>query len=303
MSNFDDLFNQQESSAKGGPELPAFDKEAYKARKKEDREMAFNLIDSALGEMKDSGEVFQSFLDVQARFDRYSVSNAVLITAQYPEATGPLKTYDEWKASGNNVSKGADAILLLEPGKEYSRDDGSTSTLINVKKVFDVSQTRHPTKPRDNMVRDERLLLKSLISHAPCNMKISDNLPQGKDAAYSPDEKTIFVRSGMDSPNIFLALTRELAHAHMDKGDQPYRRADHAATAYYVSYLLCKRYGVPADSIHFDKMPESYSKMDVKQFRSELSQIRQVVGEISRDMSRILNEKSQDKKEHSDTVR
>lgn len=30
---------------------------------------------------------FQPYLDVQARFDRYSVSNAVLIAAQCPEAT------------------------------------------------------------------------------------------------------------------------------------------------------------------------------------------------------------------------
>ncbi len=57
-------------------------------------------------------------------------------------------------------------------------------------------------------------------------------------AAYQPQDKVILIRQGMDAPDIFRALSQELAHAHMDRGE--YNRADCAFTAYCVSYMLCK---------------------------------------------------------------
>ena len=81
------------------------------------------------------GSVFRAYLDVQARFDLYSVSNAILIAAQCPEAT-KLADFDTWKADGVYVKRGQDAISILEPGKEYTRQkDGSTGVFCNVKKV------------------------------------------------------------------------------------------------------------------------------------------------------------------------
>ena len=49
-----------------------------------------------------------AYLDVQARFDLYSVSNAILIAAQCPEAT-KLADFDTWKADGVYVKRGQDA--------------------------------------------------------------------------------------------------------------------------------------------------------------------------------------------------
>ena len=36
--------------------------------------------------MKTDGDAFRSYLDVQGRFDRYSVTNAILVAAQKPDA-------------------------------------------------------------------------------------------------------------------------------------------------------------------------------------------------------------------------
>ena len=281
MQNYDELFSTQED----------FDKEQYKARKQAQRSEVYGMIDAAAQEMQYNGELFQSFLDVQARFDRYTVNNAILIAKQNPAATR-LADFDTWQKEEVRVRKGEKGIAILEPGGEYTREDGSTATRFQVKYVFDISQTDSPQRVTPSVTRDLRLLLKALITHAPCQMQISDNMAENRNALYSPKERTIYVRQGMDGPDIFRALTSELAHARMSQGDPEYKRTGNLYTAHYVSYLLCRRYGVPADQFKFDKVPEEYAKMDSQTFRRELNRIRDVAGEISQSMNRVLDGQS-----------
>ena len=298
MESFDDLFEELAQEKTEQPELSPFDMDEYKARKQQERSEVYALLDSTAEEIKGSGEMLQTYLDVQARFDRYSVNNALLITAQMPEATR-LADFDTWKDAGVSIQRGETAISILEPGKEYEKDNGSTGTSFNVKKVFDISQTSSREHVTPRVTRDERLLLKSLITNAPCKMTISDAMSERLNAIYKPDEKTIFVRQGMDAPTIFRTLSNELAHAHMDKGG--YRRNENIITAYFVSYVLCRRYGVSVDAFKFDSIPEQYSKMTTQEFRAELGRIRDVAGEISRDMNRVLEAQSREKKDRGDT--
>ena len=303
MENYDDLFNGQEPAKQSAErEDRPFDMEEYKNRKRLEREEAFGLIEDTAGMMQNNGEMFQTYLDVQARFDRFSVSNALLITAQIPEARGPFKSFDDWKKEGIYINKGESGIYIMEPGKEYTRRDGSTGVNYNVKRMFDVSQTRSRTPIEPAITRDERLLLKSLITDAPCKIAISDQMSDRVNAVYKADEKTIYVRPGMDGPSIFKALSQELAHAHMDRKGS-YRRSESMAPAYCVSYLLCKRYGIPADTYRFSPMAEQYSKMSPKEFRAELSRIRNVAGEISRDMNRILEAQERGQKNRANDAR
>lgn len=292
MTNYDDLFGEVQTEPKEAV-LQPFDKEAWASQKQKERADAYALIDSTAEKMKCTGELFQSFLDVQARFDRYSVGNAILITAQMPDATR-LADYDKWKETGTFVNKGAVGITVLEPGNEYEREDGSTGVSYNAKKVFDISQTNSKVSPPPTVTRDERLILKALITNAPCEMKVSENMSERVNALYKPDEKTILVRKGMDGPTIFRALSQELAHARMDGSD--YRRSECSNAAYCVSYILCKRYGVATDGLTFNQMPEQYSKMDVKDFRAELGKIRSVANEISSEINRVLENEKREKK-------
>lgn len=294
MADFDDLFAEQEPEAR---EYDSFDKDEYKARKQAERDDVYALIDETTENMQGNGELFQTYLDVQARFDRYSVNNALLIAAQQPDALGPFKSFDDWKTDNVYVKRGETAISILEPGPEYQKDDGSTGVSYNVKKLFDVTQTKSRPRPAPAITRDERLLLKSLISNAPCKMTISADMSERMNAVYKADEKTIYVRQGMDGPSIFRALSQELAHAHMDKGD--YSRAENANAAYCVSYMLCKRYGVSTDTYAFTSMPEQYSKMEPQAFRQELGKIRDVAGDISRDMNRVLETQERTKKDRT----
>ena len=75
-----------------------FDKEEWAAAKQAQRKEAYELIDNTCSEMMASGDSFRQYLDVQGCFDRYSVANAILVSAQMPEAT-QLKEYSKWKAN------------------------------------------------------------------------------------------------------------------------------------------------------------------------------------------------------------
>ena len=117
-----------------------FDKEQWAAQKQAQRKEAYELIDNTCSEMMISGDSFRQYLDVQGRFDRYSVNNAILVSAQMPEAT-QLKEKAAWKQSRVYVNKDAQKVVILEPSKEYTREDGSKAVGYNAKEVYDISET------------------------------------------------------------------------------------------------------------------------------------------------------------------
>ena len=297
MPNYDDLFTSQPAQREETP----FDKDAWAARKQAEREGVYAMIDNYVHDMGVDGGVFQGYLDVQARFDLYSVSNAILIAAQCPEAT-KLADFDSWKADGVYVKQGQEAISILEPGKEYTRqEDGSTGVFCNVKKVFDISQTNSRQRPAPAVARDERLLLKALMNNAPCRFSISNELPEGVNVAYHPQNSVIYVRQGLDAPTIFRGVAQELARAHMDKGGITCESPDFVA--YSVSYMLCKRNGVSVEGFSFDRLPESYAMMDAKALRAEAGVMRDVAGSITADMNRLFQAQEKAQKNRDSSAR
>ena len=282
MENFDDLFAPQPDQRGDTP----FDKDAWAARKQQEREDVYLMIDTFAHEMSMDGGLFCDYLDVQARFDRYSVSNAILVAAQKPDAT-KLADFDTWKSSGLYVKRGAEAITILEPGKEYTREqDGSKGVFYDPKKMFDISQTNSTQRAAPPVARDGRLLLKALMNNAPCRFSISNELPEGLNVAYQAQSNTIYVRQGLDGSTIFRGVAQELARAHMDKGGIACESPDF--TAYSVSYMLCKRNGVSVEGFSFDRLPESYAMMDAKALRAEAGVMRDVAGTITADMNRLF---------------
>ena len=115
MSNFDDIFETQ--AAPQHEEQP-FDKDVWAERKQAERQSVYDLADSSAEAVCTQDGKFKAYLDVQARFDRYSATNALLILAQMPDAT-QLKDFDGWKESGASIKKHQKGISILEPGDEY----------------------------------------------------------------------------------------------------------------------------------------------------------------------------------------
>ena len=86
----------------------AFNKEEWAAAKQEQRREAYELIDNTCAEIAADGGAFQRYLDVQGHFDRYSVNNAILVSAQMPEATQLLPCLRPWRTVHR-----ATAIMIL----------------------------------------------------------------------------------------------------------------------------------------------------------------------------------------------
>ena len=291
MSSFDDLFRQESEQPAPRNDRP-FDKEAWKQQKQEQREMVYAMIDDTAQTVAQDGAAFQKYLDVQSRFDRYSVANALLILAQKPDATR-IADFDTWKEQGAYIRKKEIGFYILELGEEYQRDDGTVGISYNPKKMFDISQTGNSRKRETPTYPDDRTRIKALMDHAPVPIRISDALPEGTNALYRPEAREIQIRRGMDAGSIFRALAQELAHAEMDKGDGSYSRSDHAFHAYCVSYMLCKQYGVDTNGYRFDRAPQMLEGMDPQEVRAELSVIREAAGEISGRMNRMLFQRQQ----------
>lgn len=293
MQNFDDLFTV--------PSTPEEDKPAWIAHKQQEREAVYAQIDEAISTMASDGPRFQNYLDVQARFDRYSVANTVLIASQMPEATR-LGDFDAWKASGAYVKRGAVGLSILEPGKEYRREDGSVGVSYNVKKVFDISQT-NAQRPAQKTHPEDRQLLRALLNDPPCKIEVTAEVPDGRKVAYIPDEKNgaILVRQGLDAHTIFRGLAQELARVHLEKGGKDCTSSDFVV--YSVAYLLCQRNGVPVDSFSFQRMPAAYKEMDPQDLRKELGIIREVAGDVTASMNRFFEVQQRSQKNREPSAR
>ena len=170
-----------------------FDKEEWAAAKQAQRKEAYELIDNTCSEMMASGDSFRQYLDVQGSFDRYSVANAILVSAQMPEAT-QLKEYSKWKANRVYVNKDAQKIIILEPSKEYTREDGTKGISYNAKVVYDISETSAKDRQQEQEPKSMRELVSALIdaSPVPCVPVGELELP----AYYDSSQQTIFVNRG-----------------------------------------------------------------------------------------------------------
>jgi len=301
MNSFDDIFTEQPvtNSDPEPQELP-FDKEKWAAGKKEDREKAFSLINDAAIQLTASDEALRNYLDIQSRFDRYSVGNALLIAMQMPEAT-KLADFDTWVKEGAHIEEGSTAITILEPGKEYAKETGGTGVFWNTKKVFDVSQTTVQRHDTPKVALDARVMLRALIHNAPCKLELSNNMAMPFNAVYNPDKKEILLRQGLDAPTIFRDLSQELALAHMDKGS--FSRSACIFTANCASYMLCRRNGIPVDSFSFERKPEGFKNMQGQDVRAELSKIRDAANTITADMRQYLEAQNRNQKNKDDQVR
>lgn len=284
MNNYDELFlNSSEKKEK-----QSFDKDNWKQQKKQERQETYDLLNRVTDSAIKDGAQFQKYLDVQAEFENYSASNAMLIMEQMPEAT-QLKSYGAWKKEGMSVKQGAKSIRILEPGKSFTRPDGTRGTYYNVKKVFDVTQIEGEVK-REQMLRlDDRTLIKSLIAKSPVPIVNVDELANNLGALYDHEQKRIFVRRGMNADNIFRSVSNELLHAELAANNNNYNRKEAGFTAYCASYLLCKRNGVDVSAFRFDSVPMELKGTEPKEARTMLENVRKTANTISERMNRAMD--------------
>lgn len=289
MYNYDDIFETQNSQ-----ESPEYDRDAWAAKKQADRNHLYALADSTAESIVQDGDKFRDFLDVQSRFGSYSVTNALLILAQKPQAT-QLKSFEDWQKVDVNIKRYQKGFTILEPGQEYTRSDGSPAVSYEPKKVFDISQTTARPRGRQEPQRDERAIVTALIHKPPVPIRTVDELPNNAGAYYDHNQEVIFVRKGMSLPNIFRNVSMELARAELAADDPNYDRRATSFTAYCSSYILCKKNGFDVSGYNFTELPDHIRNADPKTIREELTKVRDAASNISMRMYRAMNQQRQPK--------
>jgi hypothetical protein len=261
-----------------------FDKAEWAAQKQAQRQEAYELIDNTCSEMMADGESFRQYLDVQGRFDRYSVANAVLVSAQMPEAT-QLKDYNAWKQSRVYVNKDAQKIVILEPSKEYTRDDGTKAVGYNAKVVYDISETSAKDRQQAQEPKTMRELVSAMIDASPVPfVPVADlEIP----AYYDSKQQTIFIKTGLTEEQLFVSMAKEVSAAVFDFKHNESRDASDFKS-FCVAYMVSTRYGVDTRGFSFDRLPREFSEMDTQIFKGELGSMRDVLGEIQSDMFKSL---------------
>ena len=261
-----------------------FNKEEWAAQKQEQRKAAYEMIDTTCEQMMADGGAFQQYLDVQGHFDRYSVNNAILVSAQMPEAT-QLKDYGSWKQSRAYVDKDAQKVTILEPGKEYEREDGSKAVGYNAKVVYDISQTSAKDRQQPQEAKTMRELVSAMIDASPVSFVPVDDLELP--AFYDSAQQTIFIKTGLNEEQLFVSMAKEVSAAVFDFKHKESRDVSEFKS-FCVAYMVSSRYGVDTKGFRFDNLPKEFAGMETQAFKGELGSMRDVLGEIQSDMYKSL---------------
>ena len=264
----------------------------WKQGKSEERKEVFRMLDISTKEILESPMRFKNYLKLQGQFDRYSVTNVLLINKQKPSAT-KLKDFDGWAKEDRHIIKGMHAIKILQPEK-YTMQDGSEGTSYQVKKIFDVSQVTGVEKSSFPTGRDR--MVTTLVRALPYQVKEVESLDFDNNGAYyQEDEQCLYVVSGARNNQYFLQfLTMEIGYAEIK--NQFIHMDDPMANfmAKCVACEVCGRYGQNIDPFEFDDIPDDWKKLQPKDLRKRLNDVREASNRIIARTNEILYHRSKE---------
>jgi antirestriction protein ArdC len=174
-------------------------------------------------------DALKNWLQVAARFHRYSLRNQLLITHQRPDATR-CAGFHAWRRLGRSVRKGEHGIAILAPagvGKriaEVETSDGKTEEQVvstwqrfRVVYVFDVAQTDGeplPEHPATNLedARPEDLASVENAIRQLCPVVVDPRNPFEPNLLGWTDGKSIHVIAEQSAGSRLTTLLHEAAH-------------------------------------------------------------------------------------------
>lgn len=246
------------------------DREKFKEKKRAELEALYDAVNEETLMITEDPEKFSAYLRVQARFNRYTVTNAILLLRQFPDAQ-KLKTFEGWKRDGASVKRGEKSISILEP-YSYTKADGSMGKGFRIKKLFDISQTDLKQSPAPFLSGvGSRSLLRALLEASPVETEAVDTLDHGKDAVYDQEKQKIYIRRMLEPDDFFRAAAVSIAEAQLAEQGSSQDELESKAKA--TAFMLCVKYGIDPGSLGA-KMPGAAARMEIKEIKAELSEIR-----------------------------
>lgn len=301
MNNLYDVLQKKQETINGQQMIP---KEQFAQQMKEKREELNQMVDVELDKIKVNPQAYLNYLEKQAMFDQYTVSNTLLIMAQRPEAT-IIKANDKWREENCYIRKGEKGFKILEPKDEYRKEDGSVGRNYKIKSMFDISQLqRQPViTEKETLKVDE--LVGSLSYKTPVQIVVVDTNMNGQGVFYSMENKQISVAKNLESQQLLTGLATECCFAELDPHSEKFTRDDLSFPAMSASYMLCKKYGIETSSTEFANQVKDYlGDLDNKEVKSYLANFKDTFDDVSKRMENGLYAQSVNKqKEHNQVER
>jgi len=205
-----------------------------------------------------AGEELQRYLDLQARFHRYSWRNCLLISDQRPSAS-LVAGFHRWKQLGRKVRKGEKAIRIMAPcpvrRENTQTGDEEERLFFKTACVFDVSQTEGKELPEfdvPDVVASAEELLQNLEQVA-AKRGIAVGYTTMTNGSYGVSKGgRIEIATGHSTGQQAKSLAHEIAHEvmHREKGgqiDTDVSREIRELEAEAVAYVVCRHFSLNAD--------------------------------------------------------
>ena len=235
------------------------------------REEITKLIEQGVQELHEAlangrSDQLQTYLNVMARFPRYSFNNCMLIALQDPDCT-MVQGFRAWKKLGRNVKKGGKGIGIIAPlvyrkkDDAPASDDGDRSAIrgFKVVHVFDVSQTEGDDLPHFAAITGdpgENVTALENVIHSE-GIELEYDFPPSGAQGVSYKGK-IMIRPDLQPAEHFSVLVHELSHEFLHTCKE--RRKQTTTTireteAEAVAHVVCHAVGIEsvrhsADYIH-----------------------------------------------------
>lgn len=224
------------------------------------REEVKELVERGVRELNEAlaagkSDRLQQYLNVMARFPRYSFNNCMLIALQFPEAQ-LIQGFHAWRKLGRTVKKGEKGIGIIAPmvGKKKDEDakaneDGEKSIFgFKVVHVFDVSQTEGDDLPEFAEVSGDPgeniPAVESLIRDWGIEL-VYEEIPCGADGLSK--KGTIVIAPDLEPAKRLLTLVHEASHERLHTDAD--RRKETTKTireteAEAVAHVVCQALGL-----------------------------------------------------------
>lgn len=272
-------------------------------------------VDQAIERIFKNGE-FQRYLEVVARFPKYSLHNVMMIVSQKPNAT-LVMGYKAWQELGRQVQKGEKAIKIFAPifeKKLQPKIDPETNEPIRDEKgrtvmekkeilkgfrfvnVFDVSQTQGKELfdirklIREDLKESERIqsLYKHFLAHLNKNrIEVKEEVLDDPNIKgyYDRAKHLIRINASVENTSLkFKTLIHEYAHAqlhHKDSDMQKLPRGHKEAQAEAVAFIVSKYYGLDT---------EPYSAGYIATWAKDIQLAKQAMKEIQHVAQGVIQE-------------
>lgn len=270
------------------------DREKFKEKKRAELEALYDAVNEETLMIAEDPEKFSAYLSVQARFNRYTVTNAILLLHQFPDAQ-KLKTFEGWKRDGASVKRGEKSISILEP-YSYTKADGNTVKGFRIKKLFDISQTDLKQSPAPFFSGvSSRSLLRALLEASPVETEAADTLDHGKDAVYDQEKQKIYIRRMLEPDDFFRAAAVSIAEAQLAEQGGSCGQEELRSRAEAAAFMLCVKYGIDPGRL-IVKMPEAGAQMEIKDIKAELSEVRKTFTGIADRMDASISKQIREKR-------